>query len=294
MYYRRKVLLSLLEAFDGKLEKIRFQKLLMLFSKLQEVAAFHFVPHKYGCFSFQANADMNTMVKYSQVTNTQKEWIKADKISYAFKLREKDKVALSNLKRIYGKKSTDELIELTYERYPYYAINSTILEKVLVGEKLERVNNAKKQFNQTTLFTIGYEGITLEQYLNKLIENDIKVLVDVRSNALSMKYGFSKNQLKNSCDAVGIKYWHFPEVGIESDKRRELKDQRDYDSLFQTYKKENLKNTKKVQSEILNIVLQKKRVALTCFEANICQCHRKLLAESISGLHGVHVPIKHI
>ena len=85
---------------------------------------------------------------------------------------------------------------------------------------------------KTIMFTIGYEGISLEEYLVRLIKNDVKVLVDVRNNPLSMKYGFSKSQLKKYCASLGIKYAHFPEVGIQSDQRQELNSQNDYNKLF--------------------------------------------------------------
>ena len=61
MYYRRKILLSLLEVFDNELEKIRLQKLLLLFTQKQDTPAYDFVPYKFGCFSFHANADLHTM-----------------------------------------------------------------------------------------------------------------------------------------------------------------------------------------------------------------------------------------
>src|SRR5690606_40792860 len=68
-------------------------------------------------------------------------------------------------------------------------------------------------------------GISLEEYLLRLLKNDIKVLVDVRNNPLSMKFGFSKGQLRKFCDNLGIKYVHIPEVGIRSEQRQELKSQ---------------------------------------------------------------------
>ncbi|MDG5800640.1 DUF488 domain-containing protein [Marinilabiliaceae bacterium ANBcel2] len=102
------------------------------------------------------------------------------------------------------------------------------------------------------MFTIGYEGISLEQYINKLIVNDIKVLCDVRKNSFSMKYGFSKKQLKTTCDGVGIAYIHIPEVGIESDKRQELNTQADYDKLFKIYKTDTLPQVTVKQEEILS------------------------------------------
>lgn len=147
---------------------------------------------------------------------------------------------------------------------------------------------------QTILYTIGYEGISLEQYLNKLIAKDVKVLADVRNNPMSMKYGFSKSQLLNACTSVGIQYLHFPEVGIVSGQRQELNAQPDYDKLFCRYREETLPHTVFTQEKILQLLKEKKRVALTCFEANICQCHRKHLAEAIIRLPGWNYELIHI
>ncbi len=294
MYYRRKILLSLLEIFDGELEKIRLQKLLMLLSKLQEKPSFDFVPYKYGCFSFQANADLKTLTKYEQVGEKEKSWTRNDSISYMPELKASDKKALLNIKKLYRNKTSYELIGITYKKHPFYAINSTILDKVLKGDSLAKVNNLKKEHIENKLFTIGYEGISLECYLNKLIRNGINALIDVRRNALSMKYGFSKKQLKTACNGINIVYYHFPKLGIESNKRQELNSQKDYDNLFTEYKKTNLANTKEVQSEIIALIQKHKRIVLTCFEADICQCHRKPLAESISKLPGFTWKVQHI
>ena len=131
-------------------------------------------------------------------------------------------------------------------------------------------------------------------YLNRLIKNDVKVLVDVRSNPLSMKFGFSKTQLKRFCASLNIDYLHIPEVGILSAQRRELNSQSDYDILFDTYQKSNLKETVSYQEQILNLLRQKKRIAMTCFEADICQCHRKHLANAIAKLPGWNFELRHI
>jgi uncharacterized protein (DUF488 family) len=120
-------------------------------------------------------------------------------------------------------------------------------------------------------------------------------LVDVRNNPLSMKYGFSKSQLKKYCASLGIEYVHIPEVGIQSDQRQELNTQSDYDKLFAVYRKNNLSQTTTHRNnEILNMLKQHKRIALTCFEANICQCHRKHLAEAIETLLDFKYEVKHI
>ena len=294
MYYRRKILLSLLQVFDNKLEKIRLQKLLLLFAKLQSKPDYHFVPFKYGCFSFQSNADFFTMVKYGQVAEGEKFWQKIDKTDYISELKEVDRKALRTIKNLYAGKSKDELIRITYTKYPYFALNSTIAHKVLSKTEYQAVSSARPQLNSTVLFTIGYEGISLEEYLNKLIKNDIKLLCDVRKNSLSMKYGFSKSQLQKACEGVGIKYVHIPDLGIESDKRQELHTQSDYDKLFLQYRNDTLTKTRSQQEYIIELLKTDKRVALTCFEANICQCHRKHLAEAITKLPDSDYELKHI
>jgi uncharacterized protein (DUF488 family) len=109
-----------------------------------------------------------------------------------------------------------------------------------------------------------------------------------------MKFGFSKSQLTKYCTSLGIEYVHIPEVGIQGDQRQELNNQSDYDKLFDLYRKHNLSKTVNSQNEILKLLKQYKRIALTCFEANICQCHRKHLAEAIEKLPGFDYEVKHI
>lgn len=294
MYYRRKILLALLEAFDGRLNKISLQKLLMLVSKQQQSPDFHFVPYKYGCYSFQATADLQTMSKYNQVVLENNDWIKTDTEKYFISLKESDRLVLRYIKKIYGNKTSDELIRFTYKKYPQLAINSIIAKEKLTTEDYQKVIEARPKSTKTILFTIGYEGISLEEYINKLIANDVRVLCDVRKNSLSMKFGFSKTQLQNACNGVGIEYVHIPQLGIDSDKRQELNTQSDYDKLFVLYRNNILTQTQDYQEKIIELLKENKRVALTCFEANICRCHRKHLAEAIIKNPAFIYELKHI
>ncbi|MEZ4900368.1 MAG: DUF488 domain-containing protein [Spirosomataceae bacterium] len=294
MFYRRKIVLAILQAFGGHLQKISLQKLLFLFTNGQFKRDYDFVPYLYGCYSFSANADFTAMVKHGQLSEDKQSFTKIDAIDYVKMLNEKDKKTLINLRKDYDKLDSDALIKLTYLNYPYYAINSIIADKHLTTEQKDKVFQARPANDKTTLYTIGYEGVSLEAYLNRLIKNDVKVLVDVRNNPLSMKFGFSKTQLKNFCSSLNIEYLHIPEVGIQSDQRRELKTQEDYDNLFEIYKNQNLKKTQNEQESILHLLKSKKRVALTCFEAKICQCHRKHLAEAITKLPEWEYELKHI
>ena len=294
MFYRRKIILALLQLFDGELEKIRLQKLLFLFSKKQPTPIYDFVPYKYGCFSYSANADLTTMVGSSLLLESENHFKRNDQIDYLSTLKLDDLKIINEIKLLYGKMSSNALMKHTYVNYPFFAINSVKTQDILTNVELQRVVESRPKKSETILFTIGYEGISLEEYLNRLIRNDVKILVDVRNNPLSMKYGFSKSQLKRFCENLGLQYMHFPELGIQSDQRQELKTQKDYDNLFEVYRENNLKKTSFTQIEILNLLKHYKRIALTCFEADICQCHRTHLANAISALPDFKFELKHI
>jgi uncharacterized protein (DUF488 family) len=252
------------------------------------------VPYKYGCFSFQAMADLSTMQKYHQVLITDAGIKKTDPADYVAAIKEKDRTVLNKLYLLHKSKDYSDLIRYTYRNYPYFAIHSEIADQYLTKEEVVQVKQHKPVGRDTVLFTIGYEGITLEEYLNKLIAKDVRVLVDVRNNPMSMKYGFTKSQLLNACASVGLQYVHFPEVGIVSEQRQELNKQDDYDILFEKYRRDTLPKTISTQEKILHLLQEKHRIALTCFEANICQCHRKHLAEAIVRLPDWNYELIHL
>lgn len=295
MFYRRKIILALIQLFGNEIEKLRFQKLLFLLSQLESKPTYDFIPYKYGCYSYSANADIKAMVTRGILEETEKGLKKVDETNYLKELDIFDLANLKNVQAFYGKMSNTGLVKHTYINYPYYAINSLIASDVLTQEQFNSAKNiVAKPDDNIVLYTIGYEGISLEAYLNKLIKNDVRLLVDVRKNALSQKYGFSKSLLKKVCESVGIEYIHIPEVGIISEKRQELNTQLDYDKLFLEYQKTTLEETVDYQKNILYLLNKYKRIALTCFEADICQCHRKPLAEAISNLKDFKYELKHI
>lgn len=283
-----------MQLFERELEKIRLQKLLFLFTRKQEAKAYDFVPYKFGCYSYSANADLTTMVGKDMLSETESHFKSKEKTDYLKLLKESDRKQLLEVKQLYGSMSANALMKHTYVNFPYWATKSVKAQSILTAQELERVQASQPTAEEVTLFTIGYEGISLEEYLNRLLQNNVKVLVDVRNNPLSMKYGFSKSQLKRFCENLGLQYVHLPEVGIQSEQRQELNSQKDYDKLFDTYRKNNLTKTVNAQTEILNLLEKHKRIALTCFEANICQCHRKHLAEAIEALPGFKYEVKHI
>ncbi len=294
MFYRRKIILALIELLGGKVEKLRFQKLLFLYAMRKQDPEYDFVPYKFGCYSYSAKADMDAMVKREMIDESENIYTKIDSTNYFETLKPKDKVLLENIVANYAKMNNSALIKHTYLNFPFYAIRSTIVKDVMSGKLYERIEKEIPKAEDITLFTIGYEGISLEIYLQKLVRNNVKLLVDVRKNALSMKFGFSKTRLQKYCNSLGIDYIHIPEVGIHSDKRQTLETQADYDRLFKNYSETTLTETKKEQEKILDLLKEYKRIALTCFEAESCQCHRTHLANAIKDYPDFIYELKHL
>lgn len=294
MFYRRKIILALIELLGGEVEKLRIQKLLFLYAMKKQLPEYDFVPYKFGCYSYSANADMNAMVRKGYLEETENKYTKLDLANYTQKLKPTDRELLQVVVSDYGKMNNSTLIKHTYLNFPFYAIRSSIAHEVLPGKLYERVEKEKPIDNDTALFTIGYEGISLEKYLRKLVRNNVKLLVDVRRNPLSMKFGFSKTLLKRYCNSLGIEYIHIPEVGIASNQRKQLETQDDYDKLFAKYRETTLRETAEAQEQILDLLQKYRRIALTCFEAEPCQCHRTHLANALEQSPNFSYQLEHL
>ena len=293
MYYRRKVLLALIEKSDNKrIGKLNLQKLLFLFCQKQSNPIYDFIPYHYGCFSFQANKDLSLLSSfYNLVENNEKEWKLKTEKSFFNQLKSEDSVILREILETEEVDSLSKLISKIYKKFPYYAIRSKRelgkREKGLIQKEREKVSSQK----ETILFTLGYEGISLDAYLNKLVINNVALLCDVRGKPISMKYGFSKKQLQNYCKNLGIKYVHIPQLGIESDLRKELSDKESYEKLFASYRI-NLKEKVNELEHINELIKKHKRIALTCFEKDHTFCHRESLSIRISNDY--NIPVLHL
>lgn len=277
---------------------ISLQKALFLFTREQdkENRAYSFVPYKYGCFSFNASHDIAVLEKTGFLRNIDKDIVLTAAGQYAAELDLFDSGRLNYIYDSYKDFTDDDFINYTYKNYPFYAINSEIASKHLNAEQLDvvRKKDHRKTYTNHTLYTIGYEGRSLEEYLNVLLIHGVRILCDVRKNAYSQKYGFSKAVLQPACEGVGVKYIHIPELGIESNQRHELYSQADYDVLFEIYRNTVLTRSDEYLDRIVNMIDTDERVALTCFEKNVEQCHRTQIARKIMSRPGIQFDFKEL
>ena len=289
LYYRRKVILALLEKIGGSTTAKCMQKYLFIFTREQSgERIYDFLPHKYGCFSYVANNDIHALAHHGFLTidelpNQESRYTLTSDTGVFHQLGVFDQQIIDRIIDDFSSFSQEELITYTYRHWPITAINSQIKDRLLTKQELERVNDLKLRYVATEpmLLTLGYEGISIEKYINLLIANGVKILCDVRKNAYSQKYGFTKAVLQKACDAVQIQYIHVPELGIDSNKRNSLKSQSDYDILFEEYEKTTLANNFDSLLYVRDLVNKYKRVCLLCFERDPRQCHRTRIAKAI-------------
>jgi hypothetical protein len=287
VYKRQQFLLSFIEKLNEPLSATDFQKLLFLYITQNNLSYYDFVPYLFGCYSMQAAEDINTLqaMGWLENKNDKIQYFKSDKVSGAnFSFMGLDGAVSEQLPKVRG----NRLVKLVYEQYPYFAINSQKANSIMDAEGIARINMVKEQYKNTArmLFTIGYEGISLEHYLNTLIKNNIVILCDVRNNPLSRKFGFSKSSLQKYLGNIGIKYVHLPELGITSEKRNNLSSAEDYQNLFQDYEA-SLSNRGEYLDRLYQLLVSNARIALTCFEHDPAHCHRHVIRDYLKKTYNV-------
>lgn len=293
---RQRQLLALLDALGGCVENLDFQKLLFLYCCEQGGAsAYEFVPYKYGAFSFTSYADRRKLVARGLLADDENLWRFTDAGSEM--LEHTRDLLLSAFARRYASLRGDELVAETYRRFPYYATRSEIANRVLQGDTaaLKQIEIAfRSPSTAACLCTIGYEGRTLEGYLNVLIRADVHLLCDIRRNPISRKYGFSKRTLERACAGIGIGYEHLPELGIASDQRQGLQTDADYAALFLKYSTDDLPLQNGAIERIQHWIRSGQRVALTCYERLPQQCHRHCVSEALERALGNGIVATHL
>lgn len=280
MYYRRKILLALIEVFGGSLQSTDCEKLLFNFCQQSKKNHYDFFPHNFGPFSNMSYYDKRILIG-SGLLKSSDNFQLSTKHSYLKDLTPTDKAALLRFKSNIGNLRGDALVKKTYREYPQYTVRSKIADRHFTAEELKQRQFAFTPETKPAVFSIGYEGLTIDLFLYKLITNGITTVVDVRNNPQSMKYGFSKKSFKQYIENAGMKYIHIPELGIPSAMRKGLGESVSHKSLFKAYETKLLPNHETEIKQLIDLTNQNERIALVCFEADHNFCHRHTLIEHL-------------
>ena len=129
-----------------------------------------------------------------------------------------------------------------------------------------------------SVWTIGYEGRTIDDFVGHLVATGIDVLVDVRENAISRKPGFSKRALDSALATAGVRYEHLRSLGNPKSNRDAF---RAGEAAARRRYVEHVNNGSRPDFDFLIDLCSSSRVALMCFEREHDTCHRSCLAEQL-------------
>ena len=292
---RQQLLISLLGAFDCPVPNLQFQKLLFLYcQESDEPSRYQFVPYRFGAFSFTSYADRRKLTDRGLLIDEASIWqLTPSGRRAALDFRQPAVDAFVDRHRMVP---VNELVAESYRRHPYFAIRSEIAKTTLGEDRaaMRNIEAARPRAKPITLLTIGYEGRSLECYLNLLLQAGVTLLCDVRRNAVSRKYGFAKSTLGNACTTLGIRYEHLPQLGISAEQRRSLSGQEDYQQLFSEYEKHHLPRQQDALRRAIRWIESRECVALTCYERDVDDCHRSRIALEIDRRIDMRAPLQHL
>jgi uncharacterized protein (DUF488 family) len=137
--------------------------------------------------------------------------------------------------------------------------------------------------SSTKIFTIGYEGRRLEEFVQLLARTGVTRVLDIRALPLSRRKGFSKTPLSHALREAGIEYVHLRAAG---NPYRHHKD--NIERCLQLYAG-HLDHHPEVLDEIEE-AMKEHCVAILCVEADPLCCHRSVIADRLRA-HAQRQPI---
>ena len=129
------------------------------------------------------------------------------------------------------------------------------------------------------IFTIGYEGATIGEFLGALREAGVERLIDVR--ALSRRPGFSKSPLRAALEEAGIEYVHLKALGTPADGRAAARVGR-HEDMARIYAGQLELPEAIAQGAQMLALAGERPSALLCFEREPAHCHRALLLDAVA------------
>ncbi len=161
----------------------------------------------------------------------------------------------------------DDLIELQWKHG-----DKILVEKI--GKSIQLMRSGKPK-----IFSIGYSGRKIKDFIEILKENKIDYLVDVRNNAFSWNKEFSRNNIVENLAAHGIKYINLPKLGAPKDIRVEIKEYGNRNKFFELYSKWLQLNISYMN--LIDVFARNNNTVLMCLEEDYRNCHRKVIGEKL-------------
>ena len=131
------------------------------------------------------------------------------------------------------------------------------------------------------IYTIGYEGTTVPEFVAALNRAGVERVIDVRALPLSRRPGFSKTALRSALEEAGVEYEHLKALGTPADGRAAARAGRHAD-LERIYAGQLELPEAMAQGAQMLELARDKPTALLCMEREPAHCHRTLLLNAVA------------
>lgn len=132
--------------------------------------------------------------------------------------------------------------------------------------------------DEDLIFTVGYQGRSIDGFVDLLEREGVQRVADVRDNAWSRKPGFTGSTLAEHLDEAGIAYEHLGELGTPKRVRDALGEGELED--FETAYREHLAEQTDALERLVELA-QDAPTAMMCMERDVEDCHRRMLAQRL-------------
>jgi uncharacterized protein (DUF488 family) len=290
MLRRQRTTLALLHEAGKTLSTTQLFKLVFLLAEEtflgKDQAFYEFLPHKYGPYSFALNRELEALVSQGYITEQRLGSTDLYAIS-AMGEKEQREVESDTTRSVrfiyekYGNVEIQSLLQDIYSRYPWFSTRSEL--KNLVSE-----DAPKQKVAPPAIYTMGYEDRSIDGFFDRLLRAGIHVILDVRANPISRKYGFAKKSMSAISGKLGISYEHWPQLGISSEKRQGVETAAEFRQLFGYYDRVILPQAKDDVNRMADQIQHSPSV-LVCMEREAHDCHRSRLANVLSKASGLSI-----
>src|SRR6266550_622743 len=143
------------------------------------------------------------------------------------------------------------------------------------------------------IWTIGHSTRAIDEFISLLEENEIKLLVDVRTWPGSKRYPqFNKEALEESLNTHGIHYEHFPELGGKRKTKPDSRNTAWRNASFRGYADYmETEQFHKGVERLIHVAAAAGPIAIMCAEAVWWRCHRSLISDylKVRGIEVMHI-----
>ena len=283
MHPRKRLLLRLAHLAGGKISRLRLMKLTFLIAQNPDMPAalkYGFVPYHHGPFSFALYRDWRTLATTGFTFGDGEDGGPFRITEAGQKLASQEPTGSAELIDVVHEQwtntTTDALIDDIYGRHPWFSHRS------------ERDGGRHKRATpsaEPAVYTVGYQGLSIDAFLNLLLERGITQLVDTRFTPASRVYEYHASTLRNLCERVGIGFQPEPMLGVPKNTRERFFQARNHRQFKRDYSE--ILRAQRDRVIAISDLMTRTPAAVMCYERDVSNCHRSYLAHELAAISGL-------